>query len=411
MTKTCAGGFGRSFLLTAGLFLFLGTDGDAAPGDHFVLSPADVPAPNSTVPTDFDPTFEDRPANVMPQVPQGFAISLFASGLKHPRSLAVGPDGDVFVVEEGPGIILHLRDTDGDGKADQTKEFAAGFDRPHGIALHDGQIYIGDVNAVWRAPYRGRDSVPKPEFQRVTAAPDLRPIGWHATRDIALDSNEKLYLAIGARDDLSENPLPDATIQIVAKDGSMAPFATGLRNVEGLAFYPGTDDLWITVNERDKLGARTPSDFLAHAHAGDFFGWPYAYNGPHPDPTFGAKRPDLVAKTRTPEILLGAHAAPLGLAFYTGTQFPQEYRNDAFVAFHGSGAYDQLDGYKVVRVRFKNGAPTGGYDDFITGFSHTVKGHLAVWGTPSQLAVAHDGSLLVVDDKGGCIWRVVSTGK
>jgi glucose/arabinose dehydrogenase len=410
MTMARARRFG-GIMATASFLLLSNLGAGAAPGDRFALSPADLPAANSTAPTDFDPAFADRPETATPQVPPGFAISLFASGLKHPRSLAVAPEGDIFVVEEGPGIILRLRDTDGDGKADQSKEFSAGFDRPHGIVLRDGQITISDVNAVWRVSYLNRDSVPKSEFTRLTAAPDLRPAGWHATRDIALDSTGKLYLAIGARDDLSEAPSPDATIQLVAKDGSMAPFATGLRNVEGLAFYPGTDDLWVTVNERDKLGARTPSDFLAHARAGDFFGWPYAYNGPHPDPTYGAKRSDLVAKTKTPEVLLGAHSAPLGLVFYTGTQFPADYRNDAFVALHGSGAYDQLDGYKVVRVRFKDGAPVGGYEDFITGFSGTVKGRLAVWGTPSQLAVARDGSLLLVDDKGACIWRVVSTRK
>ncbi|HEX4636122.1 MAG TPA: PQQ-dependent sugar dehydrogenase [Rhizomicrobium sp.] len=378
----------------------------AAPGDHFVLLPKDLPPPNSTKPTDFDPDFMDRPANAMPQVPQGFEISLFASHLQHPRSLAVAPDGDVYVVGEGPGIVFRLRDSDGDGKADEVREFAKGFKTPHGIALQDGQIYIGDTNAVWRAPYQGRDNVPASEFQRVTKAPDLRPQGWHATRDIVFDSTGMLYLAVGARDDLSEQPLPDASIERIGADGEMTPFATGLRNVEGLAFFPGTDDLWVTVNERDKLGARTPSDFLAQARNGDFFGWPYAYNGPNPDPVFGANRPDLVAKTKVPEVLLGAHTAPLGLVFYTGTQFPADYRNDAFVAIHGSGPYDTLDGYKVVRVRFKNGKPLGGYEDFITGFATVGGGHAHVWGTPSQLAVAHDGSLLLVDDKGGCIWRV-----
>ena len=227
---------------------------------------------------------------------------------------------------------------------------------------------------MWRAPYQGRDSLTMADFTRLTKAPDLRPQGWHATRDIVLDSKGTLYLAVGARDDVSEQPLPDASIQRIDADGAMTPFATGLRNVEGLAFYPGTDNLWITVNERDKLGARTPSDFLAQARQGDFFGWPYAYNGPNPDPVFGAKRPDLVAKTKTPDVLLGAHTAPLGLVFYTGTQFPAEYRGDAFVAIHGSGPYDKLDGYKVVRVRFKNGVPVGGYEDFITGFSTTRNG-------------------------------------
>jgi len=376
----------------------------AAPGEHFLLLPKDLPPPNTTKPTDFDPSFMERPANALPQVPPGFTISLFASKLQHPRSLAVAPDGDVFVVQEGPGIVLRLRDRD--GKADQIQQFATGFKTPHGIALHDGQIYIADTNAVWRAPYQGRDSVPMSEFQRVTTAPDLRPKGWHATRDIVFDAQGQLYLSIGARDDLSEQPLPDASIQRIGADGGMTPFVTGVRNVEGLATYPGTDNLWITVNERDALGARVPSDFLAQAHQGDFFGWPYAYNGPNPDPVFGAQHPDMVAKTKIPEVLLGAHTAPLGLVFYTGTQFPADYRNDAFVAIHGSGPYDKPDGYKVVRVKFRDGVPAGGYEDFVTGFTTDKNGQLFVWGTPSQLAVAHDGSLLIVDDKGACVWRV-----
>ena len=221
----------------------------------------------------------------------------------------------------------------------------------------------------------------------------------------------RLYLTIGARNDVSEAPAPDATIQLVAADGTMKPFATGLRNVEGLAFYPGTDDLWVTVNERDKLGARLPPDYLAHVRAGDFFGWPYAYVGPHPDPDFGAKRPDMVAKTKTPDVLFEAHSAPLGMIFYTGTQFPAEYRGDAFVAIHGSGPYDKPDGYKVVRVRFKDKKPIGGYDDFVTGFSNAGVIRLSVWGTPSQLAVAKDGSLLIADEKGTTVWRVAYTGK
>ena len=400
-----------SISLLAGFLLTASVCAQAAPGDHFILLPKDLPPPNSTLPTDFDPDFVQRPADALPQVPPGFAISLFASGLKHPRSLAVSPEGDVFVVAEGPGIIERLRDADGDGKAEQVKEFAAGFKTPHGIALRDGQIYIGDTSAVWRAPYQGRDSVPMSEFKRMTSAPDLRPKGWHSVRDIVLDSTGKLYLAIGARDDVSESPLPDASIQRIGADGSMTPFVTGVRNVEGLAFHPATGKLWITVNERDKLGARLPSDFLAQASEGDFFGWPYAYNGPNPDPVFGAKRPDLVAKTKTPEVLLGAHTAPLGLIFYAGTQFRADYRGDGFVAIHGSGPYDKLDGYKVVRVRFKNGVPVGGYEDFVTGFSTTRNGKLYVWGTPSQLAIAKDGSLLIADDKGACVWRVSAISK
>jgi glucose/arabinose dehydrogenase len=378
----------------------------AAPGDRHEVSPDALPAPGATHPDDIDAAFVRPPAASLPQVPKGFAIAPFASGLKHPRSLAVAPNGDVFVVQEGPGSVLRLRDTDGDGKADQIKNFAEGFHTPHGIAIRDGQLYIADTMAVWRTRYAGRDDAPPASFARVTLAPDLRPDGWHHTRDIAIDSRGRIFLAIGGRSDVAEAIGTDASIQIVDADGTMSPFATGLRNVEGLAFYPGTDDLWITVNERDKLGARLPPDYLAHARAGDFFGWPYAYAGPNPDPQFGKLRPELVAKTKRPEVLFEAHSAPLGLVFYTGKQFPAEYRGDAFVAFHGSGPYDKPDGYKIVRVKFKNSRPVGGYEDFVTGFSSAGVIRLSVWGTPSQLAVAGDGSLLFADDKAGKVWRV-----
>jgi glucose/arabinose dehydrogenase len=382
----------------------------AAPGDRFDIRPDTLPAPHTTHPDDIDPAFVPTPTAALPQVPPGFAIAAFAVRMQHPRSLAVAPNGDVYVVQEGPGLVTRLRDTNGDGKADEIKDFAAGFHGPHGIVIRGGYIYIADTVAVWRARYDGKDSVQANTFQRLTTAPDLRPDGLHSTRDIAIDSKGRIYLAIGGRSDLSEAQGFDASIQTVNDDGSLTPFATGLRNVEGIAFYPHTDNLWITVNERDELGARLPPDYFARVKQGDFFGWPYAYDGPHPDPDYGALRPDLVKITRKPEVLFEAHSAPLGLVFYTGRQFPAEYRGDAFVAFHGSGPYDKPDGYKVVRIRFKNGKPLGGYEDFVTGFASAGIIRLSVWGTPSQLAIARDGSLLIADDKGACIWRVSYKG-
>jgi len=382
---------------------------EAAPGDHFNLQPRDLPPPNTTLPLDLTPNFDAPPPGSAPQVPAGFMITEFASHQGYIRSLAVAPNGDVFVVRP-EGDVLRMRDTKNAGRADKIDVFTSGFKNPHGIAIHDRQLYISDGIAVWRAPFMDRETIPLSEFQRVTTAPDLRPKGYHSTRDIVFDDAGNLYLAFGSSTDVSEAPPPDATIQRIAADGSMSTFASGLRNVEGLAFYPGTTDLWVTVNERDRLGARVPADFMAHAGAGDFFGWPYAYDGPNPDPVFGAKRPDMVAKTKTPEVLLGAHSAPLGLVFYTGTQFPAEYRNNAFVAIHGSGPLDRPDGYKVVRVPFKDGKPVGGYEDFATGFFRYTGGKVSMWGSPSQLAVAIDGSLLFVDDKNNCVWRVAYKG-
>jgi len=397
--------------LVVASLLAMSPDVLAAPGDRFNVLPGDLPAPNTTVPRDLTPSFDRVPPNSPPQVPAGFAIALFASALKYPRSLAVAPEGDVFVVRPSQGDILRLRDSKNQGVADQVEQFAAGFIKPHGIAIREGLLYVSDVNAVWSANYSGRASIPFADFKRVTSAPDLRPEGWHNTRDIVFDPAGKLYLAFGSRDDVSEAPLPDGTIELVGADGAMTPFASGLRNVEGLAFYPGSSELWVTVNERDTLGARVPADFLAHVRHGDFFGWPYAYNGPIPDPFFGAKRPDMVTKSIVPDLLFEAHSAPLGLVFYTGKQFPENYRGDAFVAFHASGPYDKPDGYKVVRVPFKDGKPAGGYEDFVTGFFGTHGNKISMWGSPSQLAVATDGSLLIVDDQGNCIWRVSYTGK
>jgi len=381
----------------------------AAPGDHFNL-PAQALPPANIRPVELTPSFDPPPPNFVPAVPPGFAVTAFASGLGYIRSLAVAPNGDVLVVRWA-GEVVRLRDTRHTGVADEVKLITAGFKGSHGIAFHDNQLYISDINAVWRAPYQDRDSIPFSDFKRVTTAPDLRPDGEHTTRDIVFGPPGTLYLAMGSRGDVAIEQPHDATIEVISASGAMSPFATGLRNVEGLAFYPGTNDLWVTVNERDGLGARSPPDFLAQVRANDFFGWPYGVDGPHPDPVFGPKRPDLVAKTKTPEVLIEAHSAPLGLAFYTGKQFPVEYRNNAFVAIHGSGPYDKPDGYKVIRVPFKNGKPVGGYEDFVTGFFGHRGNQVSMWGSPSQLAVGIDGSLLIVDDKNNSVWRVAYKGK
>jgi glucose/arabinose dehydrogenase len=179
----------------------------------------------------------------------------------------------------------------------------------------------------------------------------------------------------------------------------------------GVAFAPGGDGPWITVNERDALGDNLPPDYFTHIVKGDFFGWPYAYIGPHPDPQWGAKRPDMVAKTKTPDILFQAHSAPLGLVFYDASQFPAEYKGDAFVALHGSWNRATPTGYKVVRIHFANGKPVGGYDNFLTGFWNGSTSPAQVWGRPVGLALAKDGSLLVTDDVSKTIWRVSYTGK
>lgn len=378
-------------------------------GTRYKLSANDLPAPNTTPPDDLEPYMFARTPELVPRAPKGFTVSLFASHIGNARWLAVAPNGDVFLAASGNGKIVMLRDENGSGTATKITTFAAGFAKPHGMAFRDGALYVADLRAIWRLPYRDGDTAASGKMERVTTAADLRRSG-HWTREIIFNSRGRLYLAIGSIGDVADNePATSATVQEVASDGAMTTFAAGLRNVVGLAVYPGTDQLWGTVNERDRLGGGLPPDYLTRISKGDFYGWPYAYVGPHPDPIYGKERPDLVAKTRTPDVLFEPHSAPLAVVFYEGAQFPPDYKGDAFVALHASGPYAKPDGYKVVRVKFANGMPVGGYEDFVTGFMLAGTNPPQVWGTPAGLAVAKDGSLLIADEE--AIWRVAYTGK
>ncbi|MGZ6006312.1 MAG: PQQ-dependent sugar dehydrogenase [Rhizomicrobium sp.] len=380
------------------------------PGTVFHISVNDLPKPYAT-PSVANPSQRiNRPAGVLPQVPDGFSVSVYAAGLTNPRWMAVAPNGDVFLAEPHAGKITLLHEKDGKVEA---STFADGFSTPHGLVFAKGALYVGDLQAVWRLAYTdGATKAGKRE--RVTSAADLSPVGNHVTRDLAIDSKGTLYIGIGSASNVGEDAPTRATVQTIAADGSLHSFASGIRNPVGLQFYPGTDDLFVTVNERDGLGDELVPDYLTHVQPGAFYGWPYSYLGQHPDPDFGTKRPDLVAKAVMPDLLFHAHSAPLGLVFYEGAQFPASYKGDAFVALHGSWNSGAPTGYKVVRVPFKNGRPTGSYENFVTGFWNGAgkPGSPArVWGRPAGLAVAKDGSLLIADDAGKVVWRVSYTGK
>jgi len=367
-----------------------------------------MPRPYATPAIANPPQTIPRPPGALPKAPPGFSVSVFASGLFQPRWMEVAPNGDVFLSQPDEGKVSLLHDR-GDGNVLITT-YARGFDGAHGLALHEGYLYVGDRKAVWRVPYReGMLRAGKPE--RVTKAPTLGRPGGHFTRDVVFDSKGGLYVTIGSKDNLGEDPLPEATVEQVLPDGTLRPYATGLRNPVGVAFYPGTDNLFVTVNERDGLGDGLVPDYLTRLEPGAFYGWPYAYIGNHPDPELGTKRPDLVAKARVPDLLFQSHSAPLGLVFYEGAQFPADFKGDALVALHGSWNSSKPTGYKIVRVRFKDGKPVGGYENFLTGFWDGQSNPARVWGRPVGLAVAKDGSLLVSDDVGKVIWRVSYVGK
>lgn len=396
-------------LLTAAILAGSAAQAVDLPGQRFSISPASLAKPNATPAVDNDSKVIARPPGALPKAPDGFAVSVFADGLPHARWMTVAPNGDIFLAQSDAGKVVVLRPTTDGTHAAEVSTFAGGFDRPHGLAVHNGALYVADVKSLWRLPYR--DGALRASGRRTHLA-DVSPLGvGHFTRDIAFDSKGTLYLTVGSRNNVSEEPPPYAGVNVVSANGSLSTFANGLRNPVGIAFYPGTDDLYVTVNERDGLGDDLPPDYLTRIQKGDFFGWPYAYIGNHPDPDYGKKRPDLVAKTKTPDVLFHAHSAPLGLVFYDGSQFPAEYRGNAFVSLHGSWNDARPTGYKVVRVKFVNGRPENAYENFITGFWDGTSSPARVWGRPVGLVVAKDGSLLVADDAGGTVWRVAYKGK
>jgi glucose/arabinose dehydrogenase len=373
------------------------------PGQKFLLKPSDLPKPYATPPVAHRNDVIPRPANVMPRAPKGFTVTAFATGLTIARFMAVAPNGDVFLSERIPNKITLLRDSKGTGVADQRFTFAEGLRNPSGIAIHQGFVYISDQNAIWRTPYvAGATKAGK--LQRMTKAKDLRLTSMHGTRNFAFGPGNALMLEMGSRDNVSDFRPGAEIFQVV--NGELKPFASGLRNPVGIAFQPGTSNLYVSVNERDGLGDALAPDYFTLVKPSGFYGYPWSYTGKISDPDMGADRPDMVAKSIVPDVLFPAHSAPTGTLFYTGDNFPAEYRGDAFVSLHGSWNSSKPTGYKVVRIPFKNGRPTGGYENFLTGFWDGKTEPFRVWGRPVGLAVYKDGSLLVADDTSNTIWKV-----
>jgi len=378
------------------------------PLGHHNITLKDLPQPNAT-PNAVNPSrVIPKPEGASLTVPKGFAVETYAEGdLRRPRWMALAPNGDVFVSEHQAGRITVLRDSNADGRVDERFVFAEGLMQPFGMAFWQDYLYVGNTNAVVRFKYKTGQTKAEGAPEKIAALPG-EGYREHWTRNVIFSPDgKKMYVSVGSKTNVDVEPDPmRAAISEYNPDGTgHRIYAGGVRNAIGLAFYPGTRVLWAAVQERDIIGDDLVPDFVTSIKEGGFYGWPFAYVGQNEDPRRKGERADLVAKTIAPDVLIQAHSAVLGLVFYEGRMFPSEYRNDAFVALHGSWNRAKRTGYKIIRIRFKNGKPVGGYDDFLTGWM-LGEDKPEVWGRPVGLLVLKDGSMLITDDGANKIWRV-----
>ncbi|MFL5066743.1 MAG: PQQ-dependent sugar dehydrogenase, partial [Xanthobacteraceae bacterium] len=359
-------------------------------GRRFIIKAENLPPPKSG-PVAASRSLVIPYAGQAPRVMEGFTATPFITGLEHPRRLLVLPNNDVIVAEQRAGYLTLLRDQDGDGKADYIQRYADDFKAPYGLAYREGFVLVADQEGIWRVPHvsgavrAGRADQPKitdvPPEQRksvpaaygqemITQKGVFGVVAGHQNRHLAIDPKTgALFVGVGSAGNIGVEPEVKASIQRFEADGSnQTTFASGMRNPTTLAFHPTTGELYAGVQERDGLGDNLPPDYLTRVEKGAFYGWPYAYIGPNPQPGFAHRAPDKVKATVVPDVLFQPHSSVLDLVFYDGEQFPAEYRGDAFVALKGSWNRSEPTGYKVVRVRFKDGRPEGSYENFVTGF-------------------------------------------
>lgn len=333
------------------------------------------------------------------QLPPGFEISIYAEGVENARQLALGDHGVVFTGSRSAGKVHAVVDRDSDHRADRVYLVADGLEMPSGLEFRQGSLYVGAVDRILRYDDIEQRLEQPPEPVVVSAAfPDKSHHGWKYLR---FGPDGLLYVPVGAPCNICDEP-GFAEIRRIRADGSgMEAFVRGVRNSVGLAFHPDSGDLWFTDNGRDMLGDDLPGDELNHAPAaGTHFGYPYCHQGDTPDPEFGAGK--SCADYAPPALTLGAHVAALGLVFYTGGMFPQEFRKQLFIAQHGSWNRSAKVGYNILLVRFDAAGNVTGSDVFASGWLQGQDN----WGRPSDVLQLPDGSLLVADDQAGAIYRI-----
>jgi len=407
-----------------------------APGRAHKIDLAALPAPFATASARNNPKLVPRPAYAQLSVPKGFKVGLFAKDLEGPRKILVAPGGELFVTETRGGRVSVLHPAADGRSSEKTDVFADGLDKPFGIAFYPSAqdpkwLYIAENNRIIRFAFKKGDV--KASGAPEVVVPQLTSSGGgHSTRDIAFSADgRRLYVSVGSQSNVAESMSKKSPEQVkqwesahglgatwdqeenraavlvfdVDSKGPGKVFASGIRNCVSLTMQ--ANNLWCTTNERDLLGDDLVPDYSTRVPEGSFFGWPWYYMGAHEDPRLKGDRPDLKNKVSVPDVPYQAHSAALGLVFYTATAgksaFPAEYVGDGFAMLHGSWNRGFRTGHKVVRVRMKDGVPTGEYDDFLTGF---IIDDGDAWGRPVSGAVLADGSLLVSDDGGNVIYRV-----
>jgi len=379
-----------------------------SPGTAHYITPADLPPPN-TPPANV--RIAPTPAADLPQVPDGFVVDRYVTGLEGPRTIRRAPNGDLFVAESVAGRITVVRDVPGGPPRVET--FAAGLLLPFGIAFYPPSeprfVYVAAISSIVRFPYARGDLRARGAAEVVVPQLLERDTGGHWTRDIAFSLDERtMYVSIGSAsnvDDVDDNPAETnraAILETGPEGGPLRVFASGLRNPSSIATDPLTGQLWAVVNERDLLGDNLPPDYATEVRRGGFYGWPWFYIGGNQDPRHPGRHPELKPQVLVPDVLLQPHSAPLGLTFYDGPQFGAAYAYDLFVTAHGSWNRSVAAGYEVLRVHRIDGRATGAYEDFMTGFV----GSDGARGRPVGVAAGADGSLMVTDDLANLIWRV-----
>jgi glucose/arabinose dehydrogenase len=361
-----------------------------------------LPPPFATPSSTNRPRVVPKPADAQLHVPDGFTIAQYAEGFEQPRYMTLGPSKEILLSDSKAGVVYILEPA--------RKKLIEKLDRPYGLAFWKDYLYVAETTSVKRYKY---------DAKQMTAGPGEEVVNMkgfdkgHWTRAVLFDKEgKKMYVGVGSSSNVDAgDPEMRAAINRFNPDGSGHEiFASGTRNPTSIHWYPGTDTLWASVQERDLLGDDLVPDYFTHIQQGGFYGWPYAYIGPHEDPRRKGERPDLVKKTIVPDVVLGAHVAIIDFEFYTGTQFPKHYQGGAFLAFHGSWNRSKRVGQSIGFIPFQNGNPSGPLEEFLYGWMLSPD-KPDVWGRPVGLLQMTDGSLLVSEDGNNKIYRISYKGK